>query len=597
MRRSIWDAEIQAVMDAARVPVVKQVTVEGVRKEVPTPFASPPDWRDVWIYFLMVDRFCNPAAPPRHRWDGEHESFQGGTFHGVRRHLPYLKALGAGAIWLSPVLRNPRWSDRSYHGYGIQDFLGVEPRFASDGRAATAETELRALVDEAHALGLYVIFDVVLNHAGDLFNYEGMCRQRDWKPLGEYRIFWRDASGVAQGSWDDLAAAGEHPDVGIWPRELRRNEYFRRRGSHGGSPCETMGDFGALKELVTEYLRPDGSFPVREALIRSTQYLIARFDIDGYRIDTLKYVQPAFARVFGSAMREFALSIGKRDFFTFGEVWDREEKIARFIGRNVEEGDAAMGVDAALDFPVFEALQAVCKGRDAPRTLADVYENRKVVQRRIMSSHGDASRFFVTFLDNHDLNQRFYYQDPAAAHRYDDQLTMALGCLFCLQGIPCLYYGTEQGLHGIGSRREAVREALWGRPGPFDRGHSFYRAVQRLSRLRQSHPALRYGRQYFRDVSGNGRDFGPGTTRPGVLAFSRILNDREVVVVANTDTGRAQALHVTVDSRLHPAGRQLAVAYSNKPQPSAPAPVAHRDGRASTRVDLQPCEVQVLLRA
>jgi hypothetical protein len=48
----------------------------------------------------------------------------------------------------------------------------------------------------------------------------------------------------------------------------------------------------------------------------------------------LKYLEPDFASEFGSAVREYALTIGKKNFFTFGEVYDQEEKIARFIGRN-----------------------------------------------------------------------------------------------------------------------------------------------------------------------------------------------------------------------------------------------------------------------
>ncbi len=80
---------------------------------------SPADWRDVWIYFLMVDRFNRPDAPPRHQpWDDPNfDGYQGGTFAGVQAGLQYLKDLGAGAIWLSPVLKNLPFDRFSYHGY------------------------------------------------------------------------------------------------------------------------------------------------------------------------------------------------------------------------------------------------------------------------------------------------------------------------------------------------------------------------------------------------------------------------------------------------------------------------------------------------
>ncbi|MGH9896359.1 MAG: alpha-amylase family glycosyl hydrolase, partial [bacterium] len=305
-------------------------------------------------------------------------------------------------------------------------------------------------------------------------------------------------------------------------------------------------------------------FPIRNVLIRACQYLIAKFDVDGFRIDTLKYIEPEFAQVFGNAMREFALAIGKKNFFSFGEVYDDEETIARFIGRTAAEGTDMMGVDAALDFPLFYRLPGVAKGLAAPVEVIDVFEHRKEVQRGLISSHGEASRFFVTFLDNHDQRQRFFFSDPANPGRFADQLTLGLACLYTLQGIPCLYYGTEQALHGGGGTDLAVREALWGKPNPFDRTHPAYKAIRRLAELRGGQPALRYGRQYFRPISGDGIHFGVSPFQSGVLAFSRILNDREVVVVANTNASAGWTGEVIVDLALNPAGSRFEVLFSNK---------------------------------
>src|ERR1700690_3224347 len=105
-------------------------------------FPSPLDWRDQWIYFLMVDRFNNPAAPPVHQPfdDPDFAAFQGGNFAGIQQQLPYIKGLGAGAVWISPVLTNVLFDPGTYHGYGIRDFLHADPRFAQD--AANADGEL-----------------------------------------------------------------------------------------------------------------------------------------------------------------------------------------------------------------------------------------------------------------------------------------------------------------------------------------------------------------------------------------------------------------------------------------------------------------------
>lgn len=572
MAESVFDAASRAAFESARAAGMRRVRVDNRIVKVPAPFPSPEDWRDQWIYFLLVDRFNNPDAPPRELpFDGEHGVFQGGTFEGVRRQLDYLQRLGVGAIWLSPVLKNCQYSPYTYHGYGIQDFVTIEPRFCRDMQAARrdpriAEEELRALVDEAHARGIYVVLDVVLNHVGDVFEYllpDGSgASEADWSWF-PYGVRWRDADGRGRADWTQ-APADASADAAVWPVELRRNELFRRQGQGG----EDGGDFASLKEFVTAYQEwsPESGrhLPVREILIRAYQYLIARLDVDGFRIDTLKYVEPDFAQTFGNAMREFALCMGKRNFFSFGEVYDDEDKIARFIGRQATQDSDLMGVDAALDFPLFFRLPGVAKGWLAPSELIGVYERRKAVERGVLSSHGDASRFFVTFLDNHDQHNRFLYcpaDDPA---RFADQLTLGATLLFTLQGIPCLYYGTEQGLHGAGQTDAAVREALWGKERAFDSDHALFHAIETLAAIRASEPALRYGRQYFRQASGDGIHFGVSTFAGGVLAYSRILNEDEVLVVANTNTRDPWSGDVLVDLTLNPAGAVLDVLFSNK---------------------------------
>jgi glycosidase len=627
MPDSVFDADVLGAFERARAPQVRRVRIGDATIDVTAPFASPADWRDQWIYFLLVDRFDNPAAPPRVQpYDGQTDVFQGGNFDGVRSQLDYLKRLGAGALWLSPVLKNCQYNPHTYHGYGIQDFLTVEPRFCRDPDAARrdpelAVQELRALVDEAHARGLYVILDVVLNHAGDVFEYvqpDGSgSAEADWSWF-PYGVRWRDANGLGRPDWT-LAPLTPPPDAAIWPSELQRNELFRRQGRGG----EAGGDFASLKEFVTAYAetRPDVGlrYPVRDTLIRAHQYLIARLDVDGFRIDTLKYIEPDFALVFGNAMREFALSIGKKNFFTFGEVYDEEDKIAHFIGRQATEDTDLMGVDAALDFPLFFRLPGIAKGIIAPSEVIGMFERRKAVEREVLSSHGEASRFFVTFLDNHDQHERMFYSAPDAPLRYADQATLGLTLLFALQGIPCVYYGTEQGLHGRGDTDSAVREALWGKPGVFDREHPFFRAIETLSAIRLQEAALRYGRQYFRPLSGDGVHFGVSGFRSGVLAFSRILNEEEVVVVANTSTQEVWSGEVIVDLSLNPAGAVLDVLFSNKsfgPEPRAGSGrpstvVAKPEGSVeihevsgsitqgpakAVRIALAPMEVQILRR-
>jgi hypothetical protein len=122
-------------------------------------------------------------------------------------------------------------------------------------------------------------------------------------------------------------------------------------------------------------------------------------------------------------------------------------------------------------------------------------------------------------------------------------------------------------LSGNGSADQAVREALWGRPGAFDESDPFYVALHDIAGIRAKNPALRYGRQYFRPVSGDGKNFGPSTFSPGVIAFSRILNESETVVVANADIGSGVELAVLVDSVLNPVGTGFFTLFSSTGSP------------------------------
>ena len=176
MASGIFDPSVAEIIadaqTAARQGRTRAVTISGAVRQVAFPFPSPADWRDTWIYFLLLDRFNNPDKPPKGIWNRRFDSRQGGTLSGVRAQLGYLEQLGVKAVWLSPVLKSAKPDFAfNYHGYGAQDFLNLDERLASDGTRDSAERELTALVDEAHARGMHVILDIVLNHTARVFDY------------------------------------------------------------------------------------------------------------------------------------------------------------------------------------------------------------------------------------------------------------------------------------------------------------------------------------------------------------------------------------------------------------------------------------------
>jgi hypothetical protein len=157
-----------------------------------------------------------------------------------------------------------------------------------------------------------------------------------------------------------------------------------------------------------------------------------------------------------------------------------------------------------------------------------------------------------------------------------------------------------------------VREALWGGPG-FDKQSDFYQHIQQIAAVRAQQSALRYGRFYFRPLSGDGSTFSVSGFPQGVVAFSRILNDQEVLVAANTNPTQPQQLEIIVEILLSAEGDVFTVLYSNQTGPIAPGPVRSIAQRAVTvqevdgstgqgplhvvRVNLRPMEVQILRRA
>src|SRR3954463_10577902 len=123
-------------------------------------------WQAQSIYQIITDRFFDGDASNNNA-DGNYNpsghsgtSVHGGDFKGIEQKLDYIKALGATAIWISPVVVN---ANGEYHGYAGSDFYNVDPHWGS-------LSNLQQLISTAHAKGLLVVNDVVVNHGSQLLN-------------------------------------------------------------------------------------------------------------------------------------------------------------------------------------------------------------------------------------------------------------------------------------------------------------------------------------------------------------------------------------------------------------------------------------------
>lgn len=146
-------------------------------------FNSRTDFRDESIYFLMTTRFYDgDPANNVHCWEAAKAGNEGdpewrGDFKGLIERLDYIKALGFTAIWVTPVVENASGYD--YHGYHASNFSKVDRRYESHN---TEEDVLfKDVIEAAHARGMKVILDIVLNHTGN-FGEENLCKEftRNW---------------------------------------------------------------------------------------------------------------------------------------------------------------------------------------------------------------------------------------------------------------------------------------------------------------------------------------------------------------------------------------------------------------------------------
>jgi glycosidase len=497
------------------------------------------EWREEFIYFLLIDRFHDdhhrqPAASQtRHRGFGTAEELKkscGGTLKGITQHLEYIHNLGCTALWLSPVLEN---NPESYHGYAIQNYLDVDKRFGT-------KADLEELVEKAHALDMRVFLDIVLHHSGNNWFY----------PNDVPYYYYQDV---------EFPLAGWRYDDRPIPIELRDPKLYNRKGSirnYDSYPETIHGDFMALKTF-----RNDDSaeaLRVQDILIKIHCYWMREVDIDGYRIDAVKHMGEVATSRFCSHIREYAYSLGKRNFFLFGELVGPEEMYNRYIGSVpstfLDYNTIYYGLDSVLDFNLYHTLPSVITGKSSPEQLIARYESL----RKAAANRGEYGEYLVTFLDNHDqvgqLDKHRFGREASP-----EQIVAGVSFLLCAQGTPCIYYGTEQGLEGLADESPTdngdwrVREAMFSLTDPatnlLDSDSSIYKGISKIAWMRKNLAPLRFGRMYICKVSTDGIFFHYPDCPGCLLAFSRVLHDEEILIAYNISTTDAREEFVTVGNK------------------------------------------------
>ena len=470
-----------------------------------TPEVSADYWRNQNIYQIITDRFFNGNPSNDNVYGGADPKIgnktHGGDFLGIEKKLDYIQALGATAIWISPVVRNGK-GDFDYHGYGGTDFYNTDPRFGSIA-------DLQRLVAEANKRGILVVNDVVVNHASTWVDSADTGWPTFRYPPSGYNLRYNSGGQTFAPPFDNATLQSAFGTTNL-------ANIFNNNGATENWSDSTQVELGELVSL--DDFRTQSPF-VRDRMAEIYSYWIQTVGFDAFRIDTVKHVEMGFWDNWCPRIRAAAAAVDKPNFSQFGEVYDGSDfKCGSYTGSKTT---APYKLESVLDYPLYYQVGSVfATATGATRQVEDRHAN-------LNSSNYDPSALnsLVTFLDNHDVN-RFLNAGGGTA-----RLQVALAFLYTSRGIPCLYYGTEQDFDGGAdpwNREDMFAGQFEGGPSVgdnFNMTNPRFQLVAKLNNLRRHYPELRTGIHW---------NLWNNPTGPGLLAYARRIGGLESYVVLNT---------------------------------------------------------------
>ena len=352
------------------------------------------DWDEAVIYFAVTDRFFDGDAENNDAYGvGDYNigekggsSYHGGDFAGLNQKLDYLKDLGVNTIWITPIVENITEDQHDnetdtatygYHGYWASDFTKLNKHLGK-------EQQFKALLDAAHSKGMKIMVDVVLNHAGygreDYFN--SILTDADGNSISMIR----DSSNTISG--DDK--------------------------------YDSLSD---LPDFVTE------NKAVTDQLVAWQTEWMSKYNIDYYRVDTVKHVETTTWAAFKNSLTKV-----NPDFKMIGEYSG-----AGYANNAGELGTGTM--DALLDFDFNDFAQNFVTGNISSVENSLQKRNNAINNTSVMGS----------FLSSHDedtLQYKLVHESKISEEEAYNLMKVAATLQITAKGQPVLYYGEEIGQGG-----------------------------------------------------------------------------------------------------------------------------------------------------
>lgn len=467
----------------------KNRTIKYELKPIPA-YQQPGFTEKDVMYLIMPDRFANGDVDndkvkqmkelrhyPQHNF-----ARRGGDLKGVENQLPYLKSLGISSLWLNPIYTNNQPLE-SYHGYAITNHYQVDPRLGD-------LMAYQNLINSLHSFRMKIIKDMVFNHVGDQHHLYKDLIDSNWFHF--HNQFTR-SNFRATTLMDPYALDAD------------RKEFSKGWFDHH------MPDLNVDKTEVAQYL------------IQQSLWWTLYFQLDAIRIDTYAYPGLNFMNKW---MQEVKLQCPQ--LFIFGEIWEHGNGVQAFFTNKINQSSQLSSVtDFQLYFAIKKALNEKSSWESGNAaiyyTLAQDY------------MYADPSRL-VTFIDNHDLARIFgeFQADTT-------KMISAIRLLMMIRGIPCILYGTEQGMKQT-ANHDVIREPM---KGGFEAKKNleeytnpvFSQEIKRWTKWRAVSPLF--------DTTALKYQFVP---QNGIYSFARLNKNEGMILLHN---GNVTEIEVDLSQYLH----------------------------------------------
>ncbi|WP_298892798.1 alpha-amylase family glycosyl hydrolase [uncultured Psychroserpens sp.] len=451
----------------------KQTIVE----QQETPFV----WEGANLYFLLTDRFNNGDTSNDVNFDrtketGKLRGFKGGDIKGITQKIEegYFTDLGINAIWMTPIVEQIHGGTDEgtgvtygFHGYWTKDWTAIDPNYGT-------KKDLKQLVEVAHAKGIRILLDAVINHTGPVTEKDPVWPS-DWvrtEPQCKYSNYENTITCTLVKNLPDIKTESDEA-VDLPPQLV---EKWKTEGRYEDEVAELDAFFER-----TGYPRAP-RFYIMKWL---TDY-ITEFGIDGYRVDTVKhteeFVWQEFKKECDYAFSEFKKNnqdkvLDDNDFYLVGEVYN----YGISSGKAFDFGDKKVNY---FDEAFTSLINFELKWNVAQQSEEDVFKRYSNELNTKLKGYG-----VLNYLSSHDDGQPF---DPTREKPYQTATMLLL-----TPGTSQVYYGDESARSLVveGTVGDATLRSMmnWDAIESDVKTNKVLEHWQKLGQFRANHPSIGAG--------------------------------------------------------------------------------------------------------